>query len=686
MKKIYYHLCILLVLLIACTEDRDTSFLDTIVAPSNVAATYELTQDNSGLVTITPTADGAVRFMVYFGDNTPDPIALNAGESIDHTYAEGTYTLKIVAYNINGEKTEVTQDLVISFKAPENLMVTIENSNAVSKQVDVTATADYAAMYEFYSGEAGVTQPAATANIGETLSYQYQDPGTYDVRIVAKGAAIATTEYTASFTVTEILEPSSVAPTPPGRNDADVISLFSDAYTDVTVDTWNTVWSAATFEDVMIEGNATKKYTTLNFNGIETVSAPVDASNMEFIHLDVWTPNITAFRLKLVDFNGDGFGGGNGDTEAELSFTPAQGEWVSMDIPLADFAAAGMTSFSDINQYIISSDPSGAGIVFIDNVYFWKAPSSNTSQLVQDFEGAAPAFTSFGGAGVEVVSNPDMSGINTSSNVARLIKGNGAETWAGGFFEVASPLDLTNYSNIRVKVWSPKQGAVVKLKLENQDASIDHEVDLTTTVANQWEELTYDFSGAPAASYVRIVIFFDFGNPGDDSTYYYDDIELVNNSGGVQPLIFQDFEGAAPAFTSFGNIANVVVVANPDATGANTTGNVAQLTKTNGSEVWAGAFFETGGAALDLTTYSKVAVKVWSPKQGITVKLKIENEDASIDYEVDLTTSVANQWEDLVYDFSGAPVADYVRVVIFFDFGNPGDDSVYYYDELSLTN
>ena len=39
-----------------------------------------------------------------------------------------------------------------------------------------------------------------------------------------------------------------------------------------------------------------------------------------------------------------------------------------------------------------------------------------------------------------------------------------------------------------------------------------------------------------------------------------------------------------------------------------------------------------------------------------------------------------------VYDFSGAPAADYVKVVIFFDFGNAGDDSVYYYDELGLTN
>ncbi|AZQ60556.1 glycoside hydrolase family 16 protein [Maribacter sp. MJ134] len=35
-----------------------------------------------------------------------------------------------------------------------------------------------------------------------------------------------------------------------------------------------------------------------------------------------------------------------------------------------------------------------------------------------------------------------------------------------------------------------------------------------TTVAGAWEELTFDFSGAGAFNYDRVVIFFDFGNPG----------------------------------------------------------------------------------------------------------------------------------------------------------------------------
>ena len=189
----------------------------------------------------------------------------------------------------------------------------------------------------------------------------------------------------------------------------------------------------------------------------------------------------------------------------------------------------------------------------------------------------------------------------------------------------------------------------------------------------------------PVANYVRVVIFFDFGVNGDGSEYYFDEIQLINEGGGIPPLGFQDFEGTPPAFTAFGNIANVEVIANPDMSGINTTANVASLTKTAGSEVWAGAFFEIG-SALDLVSYSKISVKTWSPKLAAVVKLKLENQDASIVHEVDLNTTSINTWEELIYDFSGAPSANYVRVIIFFDFGVNGDGSVYYYDELTLTN
>jgi len=166
-----------------------------------------------------------------------------------------------------------------------------------------------------------------------------------------------------------VTEPETAAPTPT-QDAQDVISMFSDMYSDISVDTWLTPWSAAVLEDIEIQNNPTKKYTFLDYAGIETVTNSIDleSTGMSYLHIDFWTPNSTAFRIKLVDFGGDGFGGGN-DSEAELEFTPVISEWNSLNIPLEEFAGMNM---SDISQFVISSNPSGQSTIFIDNVFYYK--------------------------------------------------------------------------------------------------------------------------------------------------------------------------------------------------------------------------------------------------------------------------------------------------------------------------
>ena len=683
MKKIkyIYKYFFLLLVVVACEEDlRETSFADNMAPPSEVTASYAITQDNSGSVTITPTAQGAISFEISFGDNS-DSATLNQGESVEHIYAEGTYQVIVAASNLAGDVVETVQQLVVSFLAPQNLVVVLENDVAVSKQVNITATADFAAMFEFNSGETGVSQPVVSGNIGETISYVYANPGKYSVIVTAKGGAIATTDFAVDFEVTEILAPTEAAPVAPARNDTDVVSIFSDIYTDVTLSELPTTWSAGDFEATSVDSDNVWKLTALDFLGIVTnYDTGIDLSGMEMMHIDYWVPEGTTNELFVKIVNTV-----DGGEDIESLGTTVGGSWQSIDIDMTGFDGGNLANKEKITQILIDSDGI-AGNVYVDNFYFYKAPSSIVTSTVQDFEGTAPTFTVFGNiAATEVIANPDTSGINTSENVAKLTKTAGSEVWAGTSFEVGSALDFNNYSKISVKTWSPKTGAQVKLKLENVDASITHEVDMNTTVSNSWEEILYDFSAAPAADYVRVVVFFDFGNAGDDSVYYYDEINLVDDSGVSVGLTFQDFEGTAPTFTVFGNIAATEVITNPDQSGINTTANVAQLTKTAGSEVWAGTSFEVG-SALDFNNYSKISVKTWSPKSGAVVKLKLENEDASVTHEVDLSTSVANSWEELIYDFSAAPAGDYVRVVVFFDFGNSGDDSVYYYDELQLKN
>jgi len=145
------------------------------------------------------------------------------------------------------------------------------------------------------------------------------------------------------------------------------------------------------------------------------------------------------------------------------------------------------------------------------------------------------AFTDFGNAAASVIDNPDATGINTSARVAQFVKPSGAETWAGSFLTLGAPIDFSVNKLFKVKVWSPKDGALVKMKIENlTNGDINYEVDAYTTVSSQWEELTYDFAGVDINNeYQKIVLFFDFGNPGDDAVYYFDDIQLTGSSPGA---------------------------------------------------------------------------------------------------------------------------------------------------------
>ena len=153
MKNLKYIIGSFLAMLLIwnCQDDDNLEFLDEVVAPSNVTALFQVTQDNTGVVTITPNGEGATKFNINFGDGTVELAEVLSGESVTHTYEEGSYMVNVEAVGITGLKTQSEIPLVVSFKAPENLVVAIENDLAVSKQVNVTVTADYAVSYDVYS-------------------------------------------------------------------------------------------------------------------------------------------------------------------------------------------------------------------------------------------------------------------------------------------------------------------------------------------------------------------------------------------------------------------------------------------------------------------------------------------------------------------------------------------------------
>lgn len=180
--------------------------------------------------------------------------------------------------------------------------------------------------------------------------------------------------------------PDTPAPTPT-YTASNVLSLFSNAYTNLPVDTWSAAWDMADVADVQINGNNTKLYTNLSYAGIEFTSNPINASGMTRFHMDIWTNDPTAlpavFKIKLVDFGADGAYAGGDDTEHELSFDAStvpplvSNAWISFDIPLTNFT--GMTNTAHIAQLIISGTPN---TVYVDNVLFRNHTTAADDQAV----------------------------------------------------------------------------------------------------------------------------------------------------------------------------------------------------------------------------------------------------------------------------------------------------------------
>lgn len=530
MKKIVYVINMLvLAIMVGCTNENDVVDINGLENPKNISALTTVTQDNTGLVTFLPRGEGVTRYEIYFGDGTKEPAYVVPGGTVDHKYKEGVYDAKIIGTTLNGSKTETIQKVVVSFRAPENLVVTIENDKQVSKKVTVTAKADFALFYDVYFGEAGKPDPIS-GNNGEAVSYTYDQPGVFKIRVVSKSAAIQTTEFSQDFTVTVVNKPFAAAPTPPNRQAGDVISIYSAKYTNLAGTDFFPNWGqsqagyAATEFD--LNGDKMLNYINLSYQGTQFANN-VDVSGMEFLHMDVWTADVQKFTTFLISKTS-----GEKPVVKDLK----AGEWTTIEIPITAFTSQGLT-VKDIFQFKFEGTPPGQGSVFIDNIYFYKTPGA-LLEFPIDFESSLLTYnwigfgsSSFGPIPASVITNPDKSGANTSNKVLSVEKLAGAQVWAGAAIELDTKIDFTKGTKVKITVWSPKVGATILFKMEDKtNDTVNFEVKATTTVANAWEVLTFDLAGKYDATktYNKVAVFPDFDVAGTGATYYFDDLKQSN--------------------------------------------------------------------------------------------------------------------------------------------------------------
>ena len=191
----------------------------------------------------------------------------------------------------------------------------------------------------------------------ENPTHTYDEVGTYEVVLTGTNANGDTKTDTSSVSISP--NPDELAPTP-DEPEADVISVYSDAYTDIEGVNLDPDWGQQTAtEEVEVQSEMILKMSGLDYQGISFEDNAQDVSGKTKLHVDVYCYSVTDVNLSLI-------GGGE---ENPVTLTTEEGVWKSFDIDLSEYTDPDL---SEIIQ--LKFDDAGTGdapTIFVDNIYFY---------------------------------------------------------------------------------------------------------------------------------------------------------------------------------------------------------------------------------------------------------------------------------------------------------------------------
>lgn len=191
--KLLSSLLFLIVVASSCTKiegvDQDLTFLNS-AASGNLSKIFDISNDNTGNVKITPLGDGVSTFTVNFGHGTGTAASaiVKPGESATHAYPEGSYTVTVIANDLGGKSTTTPYPLTVTYRAPENVTIKIESDMVVS------ATALYAKSFLVYYGDVANEVGTPLAAGAKLPAHIYPNGGPYDLKVTALSGGVAKTD------------------------------------------------------------------------------------------------------------------------------------------------------------------------------------------------------------------------------------------------------------------------------------------------------------------------------------------------------------------------------------------------------------------------------------------------------------------------------------------------------------
>lgn len=172
----------------ACQEEEPT--LDTILVPTNLVVSAIVEGDQSGNISVTPSADNALNFHVIFTPGA-DPVVINAGQTASFRFTRsGQYSapITVVAFGKGGVSSSVTEiiDLDVRLFLDDATKQLIAGDGTKRWVWDSTTSGHFGVgpltnnFPEFFSAGANALNPCVYDDV-LVFSYDDQDNYTYQL-------------------------------------------------------------------------------------------------------------------------------------------------------------------------------------------------------------------------------------------------------------------------------------------------------------------------------------------------------------------------------------------------------------------------------------------------------------------------------------------------------------------------
>ena len=291
--------------------------------------------------------------------------------------------------------------------------------------------------------------------------------------------------------------PITAAPTPT-NDSSDVISVYSDAYTDIVGTDFNPNWGQATVVDqtVKIQGNSAIKYSNLNYQGI-ALAGSNDVSAMDYLHVDIWSKSSTALKLFAIS---------SGPVEVSYTVAVPTTGWLSLDIPLSAFGAVNM---ADLIQFKFD----GNGEFWMDNLFFYKVPQASTP-APDPTRAASDVISIYSDAYTDIAGtdfNPNW-GQSTVVDQTVKIQGNNTIKYSNLNYQgiaLAASNDVSEMEYLHVDIWSATSKALNLFMISTGPVEVSYSVAVPTS---GWLSLDIPLSAFGAVNMADLIQFKFDGN------------------------------------------------------------------------------------------------------------------------------------------------------------------------------